>query len=95
MRARIDLKAEYPDKPDYEVIVIDNGSNEPLGEEFVRSHGECFSNICRENAPKSPARAINLGAGKARRRVLAVMIDGAHVLTPGVLHHATLAFKKQ
>ena len=81
------------DDLDYEVIVVDNGSNEPLGEDFVRSHGECFSYIYLENAPKSPARAINVGAQKARGRVLAIMIDGAHVLTPGVLHDAMLAFE--
>jgi hypothetical protein len=77
---------------DYEVIVVDNGSREPLGEEFVRQHGENFSYLYVEDAPKSPARAINAGAARARGEILCVMIDGAHVLTPGILGYAMKAF---
>ena len=77
---------------DYEVIVVDNGSTEPLGEAFVGQFGDQFSYLCLENAPKSPARAINAGVGHARGEVLSIMIDGAHVLTPGVLRYAMRAF---
>jgi len=77
---------------DYEVIVVDNGSSEPLGEEFVRQYGENFSYVYLENAPKSPARAINAGAARARGETLCIMIDGAHVLTPGILCYAMKAF---
>ena len=77
---------------DYEVIVVDNGSSEPLGEEFVRQFGENFSYLYLEDAPKSPARAINAGAARARGGTLCVMIDGAHVLTPGILAYGTKAF---
>jgi glycosyltransferase involved in cell wall biosynthesis len=89
------LSREYQrgiDGLDYEVIVVDNGSTEPLGEGFVRQFGENFSYLYLENAPKSPARAINTGAARARGDVLCIMIDGAHVLTPGILRYAMKAF---
>jgi hypothetical protein len=89
------LSREYQraiDGLDYEVIVVDNGSREPLGEPFVRQFGESFSYLYLEDAPKSPARAINAGAARARGDVLCIMIDGAHVLTPGILGYATKAF---
>ena len=78
---------------DYEVIVVENGSSEPLGEEFVRSFGRNFYYLPLENAPKSPARAINAGAQRARGDVLAIMIDGAHILTPKILYYASRAFQ--
>ena len=77
---------------DYEVIVVDNGSPEPLGEEFVRRHGENFSYLYLENAAKSPARAINAGVARAKGEALCIMIDGAHTLTPGILRYAMKAF---
>jgi hypothetical protein len=77
----------------YEVIVVDNGSSEPLGKEFVREFGENFSYLYLEEAPASPARAINVGAQRARGEVLAIMIDGAHVLTPKILYYAMWAFQ--
>lgn len=77
----------------YEVIVVDNGSSEPLGEEYVRSFGRNFSYYLIENAPPSPAYAINFGASKAKGKILAIMIDGAHILTPGILRYAMSAFK--
>ncbi|MFC1524250.1 glycosyltransferase, partial [Thermodesulfobacteriota bacterium] len=77
----------------YEVIVVENGSTEPLSEEFVNQYGDNFSYYNIEDAPSSPAYAINYGASKARGNVLSIMIDGAHMLTPGIFKHAMNAFK--
>ena len=78
---------------DYEVIVIENGSEpeERLGEEFVRSFGPEFSylDLASEASP-SPAPAVNRGLAASTGRNVAVMIDGAHVLTPGVLRYGML-----
>ena len=47
------------------------------------------STSASESSP-SPANALNRGLELARGRAVAVMIDGAHVLTPGVLHFGML-----
>jgi cephalosporin hydroxylase len=78
---------------DYEVIVVENGSDPErrLGEEFVRSFGPEFRylDLAEESQP-SPAPALNRGVGLSIGRAVALMIDGAHVLTPGVLRFAML-----
>jgi cephalosporin hydroxylase len=79
---------------DYEVIVIDNGSapEERLDEELVASFGPQFRLVSVDDgALPSPTVALNAGIAIARGESLALMIDGAHVLTPGVLHFGMLA----
>ncbi len=81
------------DDLDYEVIAIENGSaaDGRLGEDFVRSFGPEFSYLdLAGDASPSPANALNHGLELARGRSVAVMIDGAHVLTPGALHFGML-----
>ena len=81
------------DKLNYEVIVVENGSDagERLGEEFVRSFGPEFSYLdLSDEASASPAPAVNRGIAASSGDNLAVMIDGAHVLTPGVLRYGML-----
>ncbi|HYL51507.1 MAG TPA: CmcI family methyltransferase, partial [Acidimicrobiia bacterium] len=75
---------------DYEVIAIDNGSatEQVLGEEFVRSFGPEFRYVdLGEQATPTPVDALNHGLSLASGNVIAFMIDGAHVLTPGVLRY--------
>lgn len=76
---------------DYEVIVVDNGSDpdERLTEEVVRSFGPEFRFLDLGNeATPSPANALNRGIRESVGNAVALMVDGAHVVTPGVLHHA-------
>ncbi len=70
---------------DYEVIVVDNGSTPPFdpastGLENVR--------LIRLDPHPSPARAVNRALAEARGDVIGVMIDGARMVTPGLLHFA-------
>jgi cephalosporin hydroxylase len=73
---------------DYEVIVVENGSDgeQKLTGDFVQSFGSEFRFLdLAADATPSPAHALNRGIALARGDAFAFMIDGAHVLTPGVL----------
>lgn len=72
---------------DYEVIVVENGSPQPLDEQQVLALGSNVKYTYLENPPPSPAYAINRGAEMAAGEVLCIMVDGAHMLTPGVLSY--------
>ena len=75
----------------YEVLCIDNGSEPPLEAAFIESFGPEFRLIRPEVVEGSPCRALNEAAAEARGRWLAVMIDGAHILSPGALREAYFA----
>ena len=75
----------------YEVLVIDNGSTSPLGHDMVRSISEHFNYLYLEPSHPSPAMALNEGARRAKGQVLGFMIDGARMLSPGVLQYAIRA----
>lgn len=75
---------------DYEVVVVDNGSPRPFNGGTVTEFGANFSYHYMSDASESPAAAINRGAAIARSDFLGVIIDGARILTPGVLKYALL-----
>lgn len=77
----------------YEIIVIDNGSTPPLGRETVEAYGPNFRYFYIDNPKPSPAEAVNFGASKARGDIICVMIDGARLVTPGMLLYALKAFR--
>ena len=73
---------------DYEVIVVDNGSNPPFDSDVLKELTGDFRVIRLDPAPPSPALAINRGIAEARGELIGVMIDGARMVTPGLLHFA-------
>lgn len=76
---------------DYEVIVVDNGSSEPLDESSFPDIGAPVTLDYVDDAHPSPAGAINRAVAGARGELICLMIDGAHLLTPGVLQLALSA----
>ena len=78
---------------DYEVIAVDNGSIDKLDPIDVRSFGTNFRLVSFDSDSPSPATAINHAAQLARGTRLMVLIDGARILSPGILHYATRAFE--
>lgn len=75
----------------YEVLCIDNGSDPPLDEAWVRSFGPEFKLVRPGRINPSPCHAINEAASHAQGAYVAIMIDGAHVLTPRVFSEAFAA----
>jgi hypothetical protein len=77
----------------YEVIAVDNGSRQPLSEAEVRAFGPEFSYRYVQTQSVSPVQAINAACRDAAGEQLLVIIDGAHILSPGVLWLANAAFR--
>ncbi|GAB3281251.1 glycosyltransferase family A protein [Parahaliea aestuarii] len=77
---------------DYEVIVVDNGSPQPLSLDSSDYSGMSLDLLRIDKASASPCAALNLAASRARGDILCIMIDGAHMLTPGAFQWALRAF---
>ncbi len=74
---------------DYEIILIDNGSREPLPARLQSLASNLrYEYIPPHEARPSPAAALNRGVGLARAPIVSLMIDGARMVTPGVLSWA-------
>ena len=78
----------------YEVIVIENQSNNNLNPIKVRAFGPQFHYYLREESGISPASAINDGLKYCTGSHIGLMIDGARLLSPGVITHAMQAIEK-
>jgi hypothetical protein len=72
---------------DYEVIVVENTSDEMLGEERATRHAGNVRYFSREETERTPVHAINFGADQVRGSHLTIMIDGARMLSPGIVRH--------
>ena len=77
---------------DYEVIAVDNGSSQPLSEDQVRAFGPEFHYRYVRTTSISPGPALNAACREARGDRLLVVIDGAHILSPGVVALTSEAF---
>src|SRR5450759_246153 len=76
----------------YEVIVLDNGSTQPLSEKQVLAFGPEFKYRFVSTTSVSPVQAINMACRDALGEELLVIIDGAHIISPGVLRRCADAF---
>ena len=77
----------------YEVIAIDNGSTDPLDQTWVESLGKNFRYIYFDAHTPSPAKALNYGEKISTGKWISLCIDGARILSPGILHYSMLAAK--
>ncbi|MBB95040.1 MAG: hypothetical protein CML68_10605 [Rhodobacteraceae bacterium] len=75
------------DPAEIEVILVDNGSPSPLPEGLQARHPHVTQVMHVADEP-SPVTALNQGIQAARFDMLALMIDGAHMLSPGVAGNA-------
>ena len=73
---------------DYEILVVDNGSSVPLEAALPAGAAASVYRYRIEEADVSPVRAANLGISRARGAVIGLIIDGARMVSPGLLASA-------
>lgn len=79
------------DRDDYEVVLVDNGSDLPLDPGVLAGFD---GNLVLERidpAPPSPAHAANVGLARASGDLVGLIVDGARMASPGLLSTARLA----
>ena len=69
----------------YEVLAIDSGSSNRLSEASVESFGPDFQHRVFDADVPSPCPALNWAVAQARAPFVLVCIDGARMLSPGIL----------
>lgn len=76
---------------DYEVIVIDNGSLQALNKNDVEQFGGEFKYRYFQATTASPCKAMNTAIQEAHGDYVMCCIDGARILSPGIIHHTLKA----
>jgi glycosyltransferase involved in cell wall biosynthesis len=79
---------------DYEVVAIDNGSADPLPESKVTRFGRNFRMMRNPPGDPSPAAAVNRAAAAVSSPWVMCLIDGARMLSPGILAAALAALRE-
>ena len=75
---------------DYEVIAVDSRSSAPLDPAEVEAFGPEFRYLRHETESVSPAEAVNRAAAMARGDYITVCVDGARILSPGIVRYTAL-----
>lgn len=75
----------------YEVIVVDNGSRLPVDPTLAERFGGRLRLERLDPAPPSPARAANHGIGIAEGDLVGLVVDGARLVSPGLVAGAARA----
>jgi len=94
-RTLLSLSAGYQQhigRDDYEIILVDNGSSDPLRAEDVLDINANIRLVSTPDpAPVSPCKAINMGIKLSDASLIGVWIDGARLASQGLLHTAIKA----
>jgi hypothetical protein len=88
------LSPEYQrdiDADTYEVIVVDNGSPQPIDRALLDGFTGNLRHERVDPAPPAPARAANLGVRMAGGDLVGLVLDGARIASPGLLAQARRA----
>jgi len=78
---------------DYEVILVENRSQRNMDTAAIAALPGNFRYFLRDEPGVSPAAAINFGFAQARGSHIGLMIDGARMVTPGVVRNTLMAFR--
>lgn len=77
----------------YEVLAIDNGSSKPLSADMVQEFGPEFCYHFVRTEDRSPCETINRFVAECRFDNVVVLIDGARLLSPGIMRLMLPAFR--
>ncbi len=77
----------------YEVIVVENNSDQNLDAKEVEALGRQFHYVLRQEHRPTPVYAANEGMAAAKGKYIALMVDGARMLSPGVIKNALAAIR--
>ncbi len=78
---------------DYEVLVMENHSEHNLDPAAVENLAGNFRYFLREETRPTPIYAVNEGLRAAQGEYVCLMIDGARLLSPGVLSQTLAAIR--
>jgi cephalosporin hydroxylase/glycosyltransferase involved in cell wall biosynthesis len=78
---------------DWEVVVLDNGSNPPVDEAALQTILPGVKVVRPEVIRRSPAVAINEVMSRLTGRLLGLWIDGARMASPGIIRLALEAWR--
>lgn len=71
---------------EFEILLVDNGSPEPLPEAAWKLEKNiALTRIEPRDASPNPGVAINRAVANSRGEIVSIMIDGARMVSPGVL----------
>lgn len=70
---------------DYEVIVVENASDQMMGPEGISGLQGNFRYFQRQETRPTPVYAIEYGVKQAKGSLIGLMIDGARMATPGMI----------
>jgi len=70
---------------DYEVVVVENESTSLLDPVVVRQLGPNIRYLLRQEAGTSPAAAVNEGVRQSKGAWVAIVVDGARMMSPGIV----------
>lgn len=77
----------------YDVLIVENRSDNLLPQDFLDALPSNFSYHLRDETEPTPVHAINYGIAQSTGQNVCVMIDGARLVTPGVVRNMILGHK--
>jgi len=88
MNTLYSLSAEHQtncSQEEYEVLIMENNSTDNLDPEAIASLNGNFRYFLRDENHPTPVYAINHGIEESQAKHLCLMIDGARMVTPGLI----------
>jgi glycosyltransferase involved in cell wall biosynthesis len=79
------------EEADYEIIAVENESDDVLGEARAVALGKNIRYFLRREPGVSPVPALNFGFDESRADYVGFIIDGARMTTPRLVEYALLA----